>query len=65
MTPTIKCRLRSRDWFDNPDHADMAALYLERFMNCGVTPEELRSGRPVIGIAQSGGDLSPCNRPPS
>jgi len=55
-------RLRSQDWFDNPDHADMTALYLERFMNYGLTPEELTEGRPVIGIAQSGSDLSPCNR---
>ena len=55
-------KLRSRDWFANPDRMDMTALYLERFMNYGVTPEELRSGRPIIGIAQSGSDLSPCNR---
>lgn len=55
-------RLRSQDWFDNPDHVDMTALYLERFMNYGTTPEELRSGRPIIGIAQSGSDLVPCNR---
>jgi len=55
-------RLRSQDWFDNPDHLDMTALYLERFMNYGITPEELRSGKPVIGIAQSGSDLTPCNR---
>ena len=55
-------RPRSQDWFDNPDHIDMAALYLERFMNYGLTPEELRAGRPIIGIAQSGSDLSPCNR---
>lgn len=55
-------RLRSQDWFDNPDHIDLAALYLERFMNYGLTPEELRAGRPIIGIAQSGSDLSPCNR---
>ncbi|MCP8895206.1 dihydroxy-acid dehydratase family protein [Shinella daejeonensis] len=55
-------RLRSQDWFDNRDHIDMAALYLERFMNYGTTPEELRSGKPVIGIAQSGSDLTPCNR---
>lgn len=55
-------RLRSQDWFDNPDHVDMTALYLERFMNYGITPEELRTGRPIIGIAQSGSDLSPCNR---
>lgn len=55
-------RLRSRDWFDNFERMDMTALYLERFMNYGVTPEELRSGKPIIGIAQSGSDLSPCNR---
>jgi xylonate dehydratase len=60
--PEPKRRLRSRDWFDNPDRMDMTALYLERFMNYGVTPEELRSGKPIIGIAQSGSDLSPCNR---
>src|SRR6185369_3259890 len=59
---TAKRRLRSQDWFDNPDHIDMTALYLERFMNYGITPEELRSGRPIIGIAQSGSDISPCNR---
>ncbi|QUD88265.1 xylonate dehydratase XylD [Phenylobacterium montanum] len=53
---------RSRDWFAAPGHIDMAALYLERFMNYGITPAELRSGRPIIGIAQSGSDLSPCNR---
>lgn len=55
-------RLRSQDWFANPDHIDLTALYLERFMNYGVTPEELRAGRPIIGIAQSGSDLTPCNR---
>ena len=53
---------RSRDWFANPERADMTALYLERFMNYGITPAELQSGRPIIGIAQSGSDLSPCNR---
>lgn len=57
-----KRRLRSQDWFDNPDHLDMTALYLERFMNYGTTPEELRSGKPIIGIAQSGSDINPCNR---
>lgn len=62
MTDEKPRRLRSQDWFDNPDHADMTALYLERFMNYGTTPEELRSGRPIIGIAQSGSDLNPCNR---
>ena len=55
-------RFRSRDWFDAPGRSDMAALYLERFMNYGLTPAELRSGRPIIGIAQTGSDLSPCNR---
>ncbi|MFZ4287116.1 IlvD/Edd family dehydratase [Variovorax sp. HJSM1_2] len=55
-------RFRSQDWFDNPDHIDLTALYLERFMNYGITPAELRSGRPIIGIAQSGSDLNPCNR---
>ncbi|MBN9055430.1 MAG: dihydroxy-acid dehydratase, partial [Rhizobiales bacterium] len=59
---TGKRRLRSQDWFDNRDHVDMAAIYLERFMNYGITPEELRSEKPVIGIAQSGSDLTPCNR---
>ncbi|WP_428027403.1 IlvD/Edd family dehydratase [Altererythrobacter sp.] len=55
-------RLRSRAWFDNPDNADMTALYLERYMNFGLSLEELQSGKPIIGIAQSGSDLSPCNR---
>jgi dihydroxy-acid dehydratase len=59
---TTTRRYRSQDWFDNPDHIDMTALYLERFMNYGIAPEELRSGRPIIGIAQSGSDISPCNR---
>jgi dihydroxy-acid dehydratase len=53
---------RSRDWFDAPNRIDMAALYIERFMNYGLTREELRSGRPIIGIAQSGSDIAPCNR---
>ena len=60
--PPSRPRLRSRDWFDNPERWDMTALYLERFMNYGTTSEELRSGKPIIGIAQSGSDLSPCNR---
>ncbi len=62
MSEKPERRLRSRDWFDNPERWDMTALYLERFMNYGLTPEELRSGKPIIGIAQSGSDLSPCNR---
>jgi len=55
-------RFRSREWFADPERIDMTALYLERFMNYGLTLRELRSGRPIIGIAQSGSDLSPCNR---
>ncbi len=54
--------LRSKAWFDNPDNADMTALYLERYTNYGLTIEELQSGKPIIGIAQSGSDLVPCNR---
>jgi dihydroxy-acid dehydratase len=55
-------RLRSRRWFDEPSDPAMTALYLERYMNYGITPEELRGGKPIIGIAQTGSDLSPCNR---
>src|SRR5881394_4185553 len=55
-------RLRSRAWFDNPDNPDMTALYLERYLNFGLSREELQSGKPIIGIAQTGSDLSPCNR---
>jgi dihydroxy-acid dehydratase len=55
-------RLRSQLWFDNPDNPGMTALYLERYLNYGLTREELTSGRPIIGIAQTGSDLSPCNR---
>ncbi len=55
-------KLRSRAWFDNPANADMTALYLERTMNYGLSFDELQSGRPIIGIAQSGSDISPCNR---
>jgi dihydroxy-acid dehydratase len=54
--------LRSQLWFDNPDNPGMTALYLERYLNYGLTREELTSGRPIIGIAQTGSDLSPCNR---
>ena len=57
-----KKKLRSRAWFDNPDNPDMTALYLERYLNYGLTREELQSGKPIIGIAQTGSDLSPCNR---
>ena len=55
-------RLRSQAWFDNPANADMTALYIERTMNFGLGLEELQSGRPIIGIAQSGSDIAPCNR---
>ena len=65
-TPTAPAtplaRLRSRAWFDNPDNIDMTALYLERYLNFGLSLEELQSGKPIIGIAQTGSDLSPCNR---
>src|ERR1700721_397073 len=57
-----KRRLRSTLWFDNPDNPGMTALYIERYLNYGLTPGELRSGKPIIGIAQTGSDLSPCNR---
>ncbi len=62
MTDTPTQKLRSRAWFDNPDNIDMTALYLERYLNFGLSLEELQSGKPIIGIAQSGSDLSPCNR---
>ncbi|WP_303976854.1 IlvD/Edd family dehydratase [Dongia mobilis] len=55
-------KMRSRAWFDNPENADMTALYLERYLNYGFTREELQSNKPIIGIAQTGSDLSPCNR---
>ncbi len=55
-------RLRSEAWFDNPDNPGMTALYLERYLNYGLTREELQSGKPIIGIAQTGSDLVPCNR---
>src|SRR5258708_31251511 len=54
--------LRSRAWFDNPANVDMTALYLERTMNYGLSLDELQSGRPIIGIAQTGSDITPCNR---
>jgi dihydroxy-acid dehydratase len=58
----MKNNLRSTAWFNNPDNIDMTALYLERYLNFGLSLEELRSGKPIIGIAQTGSDLSPCNR---
>lgn len=57
-----KQKLRSQAWFDNPSNADMTALYIERTMNFGLGLEELQSGRPIIGIAQTGSDIAPCNR---
>ena len=55
-------KLRSQQWFDNPDNPGMTALYMERYLNYGLTRAELQSGKPIIGIAQTGSDLSPCNR---
>ncbi len=55
-------KYRSQEWFDNPDNPGMTALYLERYLNYGLTRAELQSGKPLIGIAQTGSDLSPCNR---
>ena len=52
--------LRSRQWFNNPDDAEMTALYTERYLNYGLTREELRDGRPIIALAQTGSDPSPC-----
>ncbi len=57
-----RARLRSRAWFDNPHNPGMTALYLERYMNFGLSQRELQSDRPIVGIAQTGSDLSPCNR---
>jgi dihydroxy-acid dehydratase len=61
-SPRSATRLRSRRWFDDPANPDLTALYLERYTNFGISLEELQSSRPIIGIAQSGSDLSPCNR---
>ncbi len=62
MTDKSTPKLRSRAWFDNPENPDMTAIYLERQMNYGLSREDLQSGKPIIGIAQTGSDLSPCNR---
>ncbi len=62
MSTSRTGRLRSQEWWDNPDNPGMTALYLERYLNFGLTREELQSGRPIIGIAQTGSDLAPCNR---
>ena len=62
MTEKTKKTLRSQEWFDNPDNPGMTALYVERYLNYGLTREEIQGGRPIIGIAQTGSDLAPCNR---
>jgi len=62
MTKISKDDLRSKKWFANADHVEMSALYLERYLNYGLTREELQGGKPIIAIAQTGSDLSPCNR---
>ena len=58
----VKKKLRSEEWFNNPKNPGMTALYLERYLNSGLSRKDLQSGKPIIGIAQSGSDLSPCNR---
>ena len=60
--PKEKKRLRSEEWLNEPNQPDQTAIYLERYMNYGLTREELQSGKPIIGIAQTGSDLTPCNR---
>src|ERR1700686_990670 len=62
LTGVTRRKLRSSEWFNNPHNPGMTALYLERYLNYGLTREELQSGKPIIGIAQTGSDLSPCNR---
>src|SRR6266853_1277829 len=62
LTGVTRRKLRSQEWFNNPHNPGMTALYLERYLNYGLTRHELQSGKPIIGIAQTGNDLSPCNR---
>ena len=62
LTGVARRKLRSSEWFNNPHNPGMTALYLERYLNYGLTRHELQSGKPIIGIAQTGNDLSPCNR---
>ena len=62
ITGLTRRKLRSSEWFNNPHNPGMTALYLERYLNYGLTRHELQSGKPIIGIAQTGNDLSPCNR---
>src|SRR2546423_4188951 len=61
LTGVTRRKLRSSEWFNNPHNPGMTALYLERYLNYGLTREELQAGKPIIGIAQTGSDLSPCN----
>ena len=60
--PSSPRRLRSEEWLNNPDNPAMTSLYIERLVNYGLTRKELQSGRPVIGISQTGSDIAPCNR---
>src|ERR1700709_235501 len=62
ITGIARRKLRSSEWFNNPHNPGMTALYLERYLNYGLPRHELQSGKPVIGIAQTGNDLTPCNR---
>src|SRR6516225_3880040 len=62
LTGVARRKLRSSEWFNNPHNPGMTALYMERYLNFGLTRKELQSGMPIIGIAQTGSDLSPCNR---
>src|SRR5579862_7519055 len=62
LTGVTRRKLRSSEWFNNPHNPGMTALYVERYLNYGLTREELQSGKPIIGIAQTGSDLAPCNR---
>src|SRR5713101_6124823 len=62
LTGVTRRKLRSSEWFNNPHNPGMTALYVERYLNYGLTRDELQSGKPMIGIAQTGNDLSPCNR---
>src|SRR6195256_1361518 len=64
LTSVTRRKLRSSEWFNNPHNPGMTALYLERYLNYGLTRHELQSGKPIIGIAQTGNNLSPCNRHP-
>src|SRR3954471_8914459 len=62
LTGVTRRKLRSSDWFNDTHNPGMTALYLERYLNYGLTRQELQFGKPNIGIAQTGSDLSPCNR---